>query len=193
MSDRAPSDDAPATARSVAVWDWPLRLSHWLLAVSVITAWFTANVFDTVHEIAGYTALGALAFRLVWGFVGNPQARFRNFLRSPGDTLRYLRELARGRHARTLGLNPAGAAMALALLALIAVATVSGWMQITVYFFGVAWVEYVHSWSSNLVIALVVVHVLGVLLMCWLQRENLIGAMITGRKRASDDRDDPRS
>jgi cytochrome b len=80
--------------------------------------------------------------------------------------------------------------MALVLLVLIAVATVSGWMQITVAFFGVAWVEYVHSWSSNLVMILVVVHVVGVLLMCWLQRENLIGAMITGRKRASDD---PRS
>ena len=188
MSDHPPGSGTSAAARSIAVWDLPLRLSHWLLAASVITAWCSANVYDTLHEIAGYTALGVLAFRLVWGFVGGRYARFRNFLRLPGDTLRYLAELARGRHARTLGLNPAGAAMALVLLALIAVATVSGWMQITYSFFGVAWVEHVHSWSSNLVMILVLVHVLGVLLMCWLQRENLIGAMITGQKRSDDDR-----
>jgi len=35
-----------------------------------------------------------------------------------------------------------------------------------------------------LVLALVVVHVLGVLLMCVLQKENLVRAMITGKKRS---------
>jgi len=186
VPDPTPNDGAPATARFVVVWDWPLRLSHWLLAASVLIAWFTANVFDTVHEISGYTALGVLAFRLVWALVGNRYARFWNWVRPSVATLRYLGQLARGRPGRYLGLNPAGAAMAVVLLVLIGVSTISGWMQITVTFFGVAWVEHIHTWSSNLVLALVVVHVLGVLLMCWLQRENLIGGMITGRKRATD-------
>ena len=64
-----------------------------------------------------------------------------------------------------------------------AVSSVSGWMQITERYFGVAWVELVHTWSSNLVLALAIVHVLGVILVCALQRENLVRAMITGRKR----------
>ena len=190
MTGHNPVAGAPSAARPVSVWDLPLRLSHWLLAGSVLTAWFTANIYDTVHEIAGYTALGVLVFRLVWGFVGGRHSRFRNFVRSPAATMHYFGhyfgELARGRHARSLGLNPAGAAMALALLALIAIATVSGWMQITVAFFGVAWVEQVHSWSSNLVLILVVLHVVGVLLMCALQRENLVRAMIDGRKRGDE-------
>ena len=168
------------------VWDLPLRLSHWLLAASVLTAWFTANIYDTVHEVAGYAALGVLAFRVVWGFAGSRYSRFRSFVRPPGATLRYLGGLVRGRTGRYLGLNPAGAAMALALMVLIAVATVSGWMQITVAFFGVAWVEHVHTWSSNLLLLLIVLHVLGVLLMCLLQRENLLRAMITGAKREAD-------
>jgi cytochrome b len=171
----------------VKVWDLPLRIAHWSLAASVLIAWFTANVFDTVHEFAGYIALALVAFRLVWGFVGPPHARFVNFVRGPGVTLRYLRRLAVGRAEAYLGHNPAGSAMIVTLLLLVAVSSISGWMQITERFFGVDWVEQVHSISSDLVLILAVVHVLGVLLTSVLYRENLVLAMITGRKRTEQE------
>ena len=181
--------DAPAT---VAVWDLPLRIFHWALAASVLIAYFSANVFDTVHEIAGYTVLGLIVFRLVWGFAGTRHSRFRSFVRPLRAVLRYLWHLAHGQTGRYLGLNPAGAAMTVALLALLAISTISGWMQITQRFFGVEWVEQVHTYSSNLVMILVVVHVLGVVLMCALQKENLVRAMITGKKRERGDETDSR-
>ena len=168
----------------VPVWDLPLRIVHWSLAAAVLTAWFTANVFDTVHEITGYAALGLSTFRILWGFVGGRNSRFRSFVRLPSVVLAHLRQIVHGQPGRHLGLNPAGGAMAVALLAALAVSTVSGFMQITERFFGVEWVEIVHTYSSNLVLILVVVHVLGVLLMCALQRENQVLAMITGRKQA---------
>ena len=167
----------------VKVWDLPLRVFHWALVAAVLVAWFSANVFDTVHEIAGYTVLALISFRLVWGFIGTRYSRFRAFVRPLRAVPRYLRHLARAQTGRYLGLNPAGAAMAVALLALLAISTISGLMQISQRFFGVAWVEAVHTYSSNFVLILVVVHVLGVLLMCALQKENLVRAMITGRKR----------
>jgi cytochrome b len=108
-------------------------------------------------------------------------------LRAPVAHRIALRPATRARPARPvryLGLNPAGAAMAVVLLLLLAISTISGWMQITERFFGVEWVEQVHAWSSDLVMILVIVHVLGVLAVCRLQRENLIRAMITGKKRA---------
>jgi cytochrome b len=172
-----------STPAMVKVWDLPLRIFHWALAASVLIAWFSANAFDTVHEIAGYIVLGLISFRIVWGFIGTRYSRFRSFLRPMRAVLSYLWQLARGHPGRYLGLNPAGAAMALALLVLLAISTISGWMQITQRFFGVDWVEQVHTYSSNLVLILVIVHVLGVLLMCALQKENLVRAMITGRKR----------
>jgi cytochrome b len=182
----APSSPPPAgsgAAATAKVWDLPQRIVHWALATSVLTAWFTANVFDTVHETAGYTALGLVAFRVLWGFIGPPHARFANFVRRPVIVLRYLGRLVVRQNEAYLGHNPAGGAMAVTLLLLVAVASISGWMQITERFFGVDWVEELHSLSSNLVLILAVVHVLGVLLMCVLQRENLVLGMITGRKR----------
>ncbi len=171
----------------VVVWDWPLRLFHWTLAASVLVAWFTPNIYDTVHRIAGYTVLGLIAFRLVWGFAGTRYSRFRSFIRLLRATPGFLWGLRHGQTGRYLGLNPAGAAMSVTLLVLLAISTISGWMQVTVRFFGVAWVEDLHTYSSDLVMILVVVHVLGVLTMCVLQRENLVRAMITGRKRDRGD------
>ena len=167
----------------VVVWDWPLRVFHWALAASVLIAWFTPNTYDTVHRIAGYTVLVLIAFRLVWGFAGTRYSRFGSFIRLLRAAPRFLWNLRRGQTGRYLGLNPAGAAMSVALLVLLAISTVSGWMSVTIRFFGVAWVEELHSWSSDLALILVVVHVLGVLTMCALQRENLVRAMIDGRKR----------
>lgn len=171
---------APA---SVQVWDLPLRAYHWGLAAAVLIAWFSANVLDTVHEVAGYAVLGLILFRLVWGFYGTRHSRFRGLIRPLRFVLRYCWRLAHGQSGRYLGLNPAGAAMAVALLVLLTVSTISGLMQISQRFFGVAWVEAVHTYSSNLALILVVVHVLGVILMCALQKENLVLAMITGKKR----------
>lgn len=172
--------DAPAF---VVVWDWPLRLYHWALAGSVLAAWFTPNAYDTLHRVAGYSVLGLLAFRLIWGFSGSRYSRFGPFVRLLRAAPRYLLSLMRGHVGRYLGLNPAGAAMAVMLLVLLAVSTVTGWMSVTVRFFGVPWVEETHRWSSDLALVLVVIHVAGVLLMCALQKENLVWSMLTGRKR----------
>jgi cytochrome b len=85
--------DAPVM---VVVWDWPLRLFHWTLAASVLVAWFTPNIYDTVHRIAGYTVLGLIAFRLIWGFAGTRYSRFRSFIRLLRAAPRFLWGLRAG-------------------------------------------------------------------------------------------------
>ena len=55
-------------------------------------------------------------------------------------------------------------------------------MMTTDAFWGSKWIEEVHETSANLVIGLIVVHVLGVLIASFEHRENLVKAMITGRK-----------
>lgn len=180
-SNRSPVDRT--ASRTVAVWDLPLRLWHWALAAGVAAAWLTPTVYDRLHRIVGYAVLGLLAFRLVWGFWGSRYSRFRmvgvRLRAAPG----YLWNLRRGISGRYIGLNPAGTLMLVALLLALAVSTITGAMSVTVTFFGVWWVEDTHRYSSDAVIVLVVLHFAGVVLIGILQRENLIRAMITGRKR----------
>ncbi|WP_316184291.1 MULTISPECIES: cytochrome b/b6 domain-containing protein [unclassified Bradyrhizobium] len=169
-------------AETVQVWDLPLRLWHWMLAVLVLIAWVTPNVHDGLHRIAGYAILGLLAFRLIWGIMGTRHSRFRSLKPRLRATPAYLWNLRRGKTGRYLGLNPAGTAMQLALLLLLIVSAMTGAMQVTVRFFGIWWVEDTHEVTSYLLIPLVVLHVAGVVLVSRLQRENLARAMLTGRK-----------
>jgi cytochrome b len=167
----------------VKVWDWPLRLTHWTLAFFVLLAWFTPSTYGGLHRFAGYTVVGLIVFRLVWGIFGTRFSRFhatgRRLRAAPG----YLVNLRHGAAGRYRGLNPAGTAMLVTMLLLLAISTLTGWLSTTVRFFGVWWVEDTHGWVSDAVIVLVVIHVAGVLLMCVLQKENLVRSMITGWKR----------
>lgn len=167
----------------VKVWDPLLRLAHWGLAAAVTLALVSSDD-RRLHEAAGYAALGIVGLRILWGVVGPIHARFTDFVYSPGTVLAYLRDLSRLSARRYLGHNPAGGAMILALLVLVLVAGVSGWMSLTDRFFGVGWVENLHSASGNLLMFLVIGHVLGVIVSSMLHRENLVRAMITGRKPA---------
>jgi cytochrome b len=136
-----------------------------------------------MHRIIGYTVLALLVFRLVWGFWGSRYSRFRMV----GVRLRaapnYFWNLRRGITGHYIGLNPAGTLMLVALLLSVAVSAITGALSVTVTFFGIWWIEDTHAVASDAVIVLAVVHVLGVVLMGLLQRENLIRAMFTGRKR----------
>lgn len=167
----------------VLIWDWPLRACHWALAISVLIAWLTASTYDSLHRIAGYVVLGLIVFRLVWGFFGTRYSQFRTLRRRLRATPQFLWNLRRGKTGRYLGLNPAGAAMLVTMLLLLAISAVTGWMSTTVRFFGVPWVEDTHSYVSDAVLALAVLHVIGVAAMCVLQRENLVRSMLSGWKR----------
>ena len=167
----------------VKVWDWPLRAFHWSLAFFVLLAWFTPGKSDGLHRFAGYAVIVLIAFRIGWGLFGTRYSRFRALGRRLRAAPGYLASLRRGKSGRYRGLNPAGSAMLVAMLLLLGVSTITGWMSTTVRFFGVPWVEDTHGYASYAVIVLVVIHVLGVLAMCMLQRENLVRAMITGWKR----------
>ncbi|MGJ4888164.1 cytochrome b/b6 domain-containing protein [Bradyrhizobium sp. HKCCYLR20261] len=184
MHGTAPSASVktPDPAETVQVWDLPLRLWHWLLAVLVLIAWVTPNVYDGLHRVAGYAILGLLAFRLIWGLIGTRHSRFRSLKARLRATPSYLWSLRRGKTGRYLGLNPAGTAMQLVLLLVLIVSAVTGAMQVTVRFFGLWWVEDTHEVTSYLLIPLVVLHVAGVVLVSRMQGENLARAMLTGRK-----------
>lgn len=170
----------PAT---VKVWDPAVRIFHWSLVTSFAVAWLSGDELERLHIWAGYAAAALIAFRLVWGLAGSRYARFGQFVRPPADVAGYLGDMARGRERRYLGHNPAGATMIIALIAGLVGVSVTGWMYTTDAFWGVEWVEEAHEALANALLILVGLHVAGVVLTSLRHHENLIRAMITGRKR----------
>jgi cytochrome b len=172
----------PAT---VKVWDPFVRVFHWSLATLFLVAFLTGDDIEQVHIAAGYTIAGLVGLRVIWGFIGPAHARFSNFVRSPRDVLAYLRDVALFRAPRHLGHNPAGGAMIVALIIMLIGTSATGYMLTTDAFWGAKWAGEVHEVFANLTVALIVIHVLGVLLASFEHRENLVKAMITGRKRSA--------
>lgn len=164
------------------MWDGFVRVFHWGVVIFFFISYFEIhNAY--IHENAGYVVLALVALRVVWGFVGPEHARFKSFVRRPSAAFRYLLDLPRGRAERSLGHNPAGGWMIIALLFMLTVASGSGMLMITDRFWGDPLVEDIHYLSADITVALVVLHVAGVIASSLAHRENLVLAMFTGRKR----------
>ena len=170
------------------VWDPLLRIAHWTLVASILATWITAELkldaAKRAHEWAGYTALAVIALRLAWGRIGPRYARFSQFVRSPAQTLSYARAVIAFAEPRYLGHNPLGGWMVMALLSMVAAAGLSGWLSVTDRFWGVAWVQELHEALANALFLLVGLHIAGVVFTSLRHRENLVRAMLTGRKPA---------
>ncbi|MGE5155787.1 MAG: cytochrome b/b6 domain-containing protein [Bdellovibrio bacteriovorus] len=181
----------------IRVWDPLVRLFHWSLAAAVLTAFLTEDEVLGLHTAAGYTVLGLIGFRVLWGLIGPSHARWSDFVRGPRATLTYLKDAIRGRAARHLGHNPAGAAMVVALLLGLTATALSGMAvlgaselsgPLAPYLQGISpqaahRLEDFHEVVANLTLLLVPLHLLGVALASWQHRENLVRAMIDGLKR----------
>ncbi len=170
------------------VWSLAQRLLHWGLAISVVAAFATHEGGGPWHEWTGYAALAIALFRIVLGlgayrFAGI-HAPFASFVQAPAATLAYARALLARREPRTLGHNPLGAWMVLTLLATAALASLSGWLYTTDQFWGVEWVEQMHSVFGHAFVPLVALHLCGVAYTSWRHRENLVKSILTGDKSA---------
>jgi cytochrome b len=172
-------DTRPETVR---VWDLFMRIFHWSLVILFAFAWATEDL-QSLHQPIGYAILGLLALRIVWGFVGSRHARFADFIHTPRAILAYARDLFTGTAPRSLGHNPLAGMMVLALMAMLIATGASGWLMTTDAYRSARWLEEAHEALASLTLALVAVHVIAVFAISVWHGENLVRAMITGRKR----------
>jgi len=173
--------------QKILVWDWPVRIGHWLMVGGFVVAWLTSEseTFRLVHVWAGSTVLAVAAFRLLWGEIGSRHARFSSFIRGFRAVTAYLVSLLRLQPQHHVGHNPAGGWAILALLALGLLSGFSGWA--TYNELGGHWLEELHEGLAAAMLAVVFVHVAGVFSGSLLHGENLVRAMLTGRKTGSPD------
>lgn len=168
------------------VWDPLVRLLHWTLLGSITIAWTSTlhiGVPGAWHETAGLVAMACVTLRVLWGFVGPRHARFSSFLRGVKATWSYTRQVHDGQAPRHVGHNPLGAWMVIALLLTVGTLTFVGWLQTTDRYWGSESLEEAHTFLAWALLPLIGLHVAGVVLTGMHQRENLVKAMIDGRKR----------
>jgi cytochrome b len=170
-----------ATSNRILVWDLPVRIFHWLLAASFAGAWLTgeSEAWRSLHVTLGYTMAALVAFRIAWGFVGTRYARFTEFVKGPSAVNEYAKSIFAGRPSHFVGHNPAGAVAIVALMALTLMVVATGYAYIVL---GGEWLEDTHEWAANTMLTIVAIHIVGVLAGSIVDRENLVWAMITGRK-----------
>lgn len=186
------------------IWDLPIRLFHWLLALSFLAAYVTAKLgaeWMDWHFRAGYLMAGLLLFRLAWGLFGSETARFAHFVRGPRAVIGYLRG-GLAPHAR-VGHNPAGGWMVLALLVTLAGISVSGFFADDLILFSgplAACVSSeatdastrVHLLATNVALGLIGLHLLAIAFYTLRLHQPLVRAMVTGRHSAYGSADPPR-
>ncbi len=191
----------PIIKKSVRVWDPLVRVFHWTLVLSFAVAWVSADEFDTLHFWAGYTIAALVAFRVVWGIIGTRHARFTDFIYRFRTIKSYLIDLAALRPKHYVGHNPAGGLMVVILLLSLGLLTFTGMASVAIDGIGPLagtwvesisghWMEDIHEAVANLVLAFVLFHIAGVLVSSLVHGENLVRAMINGKKEIEEKSDE---
>jgi len=167
----------------ILVWDAPVRAFHWLLVISFVGAYLSAEseTWRLLHVTLGYTMGGLIGFRLVWGVLGTRYARFGSFVRGPSAVRSYVKGLLAGRPAHFIGHNPAGA-LAIVLLLLLGAAIVASGYAVYNEIGGELLGE-LHEVAGNAMLVVIGVHIVGVAVASYLHRENLPRSMVTGFKQ----------
>lgn len=185
-------------AGKVIIWDLPTRVFHWLLVTSFVLAWmsYDDNRFMFLHVYAGYLFFALLGFRMLWGMVGTHYARFHSFAHDWSSVSEYLRGLLNGQAMRYIGHNPIGGWAIFAMLALGLLVSISGLLVLGgeeghgpfrgMINFAVGIASHtVHEVLAWTMLAITVIHVLGVIAEGIIHRENLIWPMLTGHKEGA--------
>lgn len=187
MSSPRAGSGRPEATNTLNVWDPLVRVLHWGLATCVIVAFVAHDGPEWLHNSTGYGALAIALARIVAGFVGGRYARFRDFIVSPAATWRYTRDVLAKREAHYIGHNPLGAWMIVTLLTCVLIVGASGALLDTDRFWGDATLEKIHSIVGFLFAPLILLHIGGVIFTSIRDKQNLVMAMITGRKTAHDE------
>ena len=180
--------DAPHT-KQVRVWDILVRATHWAVAAGITANLLFTHKGSELHQYVGYTVVGLVVIRLLWGLVGTRYARFSNFFPTRSRIKHHLSDLSvRRTDEQHLGHNPLAALMMFSLWAVIIGLGISGYLMEAKVFGGRDVLEAIHEILANSLYLLVPLHIAAAIAMSYWERQNLIKSMITGNKTVTTHR-----
>ena len=177
------------------IWDLPVRIVHWLLAVLLCGSWYTVTVTGDMerHMLIGQTILCLLIFRVIWGFVGTRYARFGSFVFKPGTIVAYAKSVLSRSSGGYAGHNPLGSLAVFAMFALIGIQVSTGLFATDGDFYEGplnhlvsgrtgSQITDIHYLNFDVLAIMIGIHIVAILFYLFYKRENLITPMLSGKK-----------
>ncbi len=182
------------STRRVPIWDRPTRVFHWVLAILFVVCFVSGSrgAFE-IHIPAGQALLVLVVARILWGLVGSETSRLARLVRSPATILAYVRTVPRREPDRYGGHNPLGGLSVVAMLALLLLQTglglfaadvdglYEGPLSLLVSYDLAREAADLHALVVDVLLVFVGLHLAAILFHLVYKRENLTGAMVTGR------------
>ncbi len=177
------------------VYDLPTRVFHWVFAGCFLTAFTIANTVDddgpwfAYHMIAGMVMVFAVLWRIVWGVIGSPHARFTDFSLQPAELVNYLKNALKGTNRFWSGHNPASSWAAILMMLLALGQGITGYLMISSPV-GES-LEDVHELLANSFIVIVLLHIAGVIMHTVKHKDPIGKSMLHGHKQHVPDTELP--
>ncbi|WP_334061559.1 cytochrome b/b6 domain-containing protein [Alteromonas genovensis] len=183
------------------IWDLPTRLFHWLLVLSILAQYVTAELLDDAvqwHFYIGYFTLGLIIFRLLWGIFGPRYAKFSQFVKGPGAVFAYAKTLFDRDSLPSVGHNPLGGWFVVVMIALVLVQAVSGlFMTDDIFLDGplrsmakddvLSIMNTLHHLSFDTLVYIIALHIGASVFYGFYKRQKLVPPMISGKKPLPED------
>jgi cytochrome b len=175
------------TMQKNLIYDFPMRLFHWIFAGLFVTAFLIAKSIDddstiySYHMLAGLLLGAVVLLRIFWGLVGSRYSRFSSFALHPRELVSYFLGLLNKENYRWVGHNPASSWGTLMMLVLGLSLACTGYLMSIGY---EEVFEDIHEVLANGFLIVVVLHVFGVLLHSFRHRDGLAWSMVNGAKDA---------
>ncbi len=188
----------PGKAQNI-VWDWTIRLFHWLIVLAIPLLWWTAEegMMDW-HRRLGLTMFTLILFRLIWGLVGTWTARFMPMVRRLKSLPGYVRDLLARNHKPSFGHSPIGTLSVFALLAALTIQVGTGLFSVDVdglesgplailisFKIGRELAD-IHELNFDILIILIALHIAAIAVYRFVFKDNLVKPMVTGRRSDID-------
>ncbi len=168
---------------SPIIWGRPIRIIHWMVAGGILLNRFALEGGDPPHLWVGYTVVALVVLRLIWGIAAKKGAvAFRTWPLRVSDLMTFFQShFSRVKHDYSAH-NPAASYTYLVIWAIILCLGITGFMMGLDAFWGDEWLEDLHGTLANVLIALVIVHLIGIMVDAYLFKRKSWLVMITGRR-----------
>lgn len=173
------------------VWTSSIIIFHWLLAIGFTAAYILSD-FDeylNLHYAFGLFVGALISFRIVYGFIGNKYANFKDFPISVKNQLTFLKNFF-DKDKTYVGHNPAASIVMLGIFIVGLISSLSGYLlystenpTFVTTNFGEELIGEVHEVFANLFLILVIMHLIGILTdLLFHSKTKTIQSIFTGYK-----------